>query len=123
MVVKFPKWPFDKFVYAKRTLGSQMKATGEVMAIGTSFEQAVMKAVRGAEISLDSLNMPELAELDDNEIRGRLHNCDDQRLFVIFEALKRGISCEEIRDITKIDIWFLHKLNNLAKIERARQRL
>ncbi len=118
VVVKFPKWPFDKFVYAKRTLGSQMKATGEVMAIGTSFEQAVMKAVRGAEISLDSLNMPELAELDDNEIRGRLHNCDDQRLFVIFEALKRGISCEEIRDITKIDIWFLHKLNNLAKIEK-----
>ena len=118
VVVKFPKWPFDKFVYAKRTLGSQMKATGEVMAIGTSFEQAVMKAVRGAEISLDSLNMPELAELDDNEIRDRLHNCDDQRLFVIFEALKRGISCEEIRDITKIDIWFLHKLNNLAKIEK-----
>lgn len=118
VVVKFPKWPFDKFVYAKRTLGSQMKATGEVMAIGTSFEQAVMKAVRGAEISLDSLNMPELAELDDNEIRGRLHNCDDQRLFVIFEALKRGISCEEIRDITKIDIWFLYKLNNLAKIEK-----
>jgi carbamoyl-phosphate synthase large subunit len=118
VVVKLPKWPFDKFVYAKRTLGTQMKATGEVMAIGISFEQALMKAVRGAEISLDSLNLPELFELSDDEIYNRLSICDDQRLFVIFEAIKRGVSCEEISDITKIDLWFLNKLNNLVKIEK-----
>ena len=76
-----------------------------------------MKAVRG-EISPRQPQYAGACGTDDNEIRGRLHNCDDQRLFVIFEALKRGISCEEIRDITKIDIWFLYKLNNLAKIEK-----
>ena len=91
-VVKLPKWPFDKFVYAKRTLGTQMKATGEVMAIGTSFEQALMKAVRGAEISLDTLNMPRLKDKTDEEIFERVHECNDERLFVIFEALKRGMS-------------------------------
>jgi carbamoyl-phosphate synthase large subunit len=89
VVVKLPKWPFDKFVYAQRTLGTQMKATGEVMAIGTGFEQAIMKAVRGAEISLDSLNLPKLKELTENEVREMLRQCHDERLFVIFEALKR----------------------------------
>ncbi len=117
VVVKLPKWPFDKFVYAKRTLGTQMKATGEVMAIGVSFEQAIMKAVRGAEISLDSLNLPKLAELDDNEVKKRLDNCDDERLFTVFEALKRGISCKEIYEITMIDPWFISKLQNLANLE------
>lgn len=94
VVVKLPKWPFDKFVYAKRTLGTQMKATGEVMAIGTSFEQSLMKAVRGAEISLDTLNLPKLKELSDVQIQQLLPVCDDERIFVVFEALKRGISCE-----------------------------
>ncbi|SMC87662.1 carbamoyl-phosphate synthase large subunit [Papillibacter cinnamivorans] len=119
VVVKFPKWPFDKFVYAKRTLGTQMKATGEVMAIGQSFEQAIMKAVRGAEISLDSLNLPKLAGHNDEEIHALLKNCDDERLFVVFEALKRGISCEEINRITKIDRWFLYKLLHLARLEQS----
>ena len=104
VVVKLPKWPFDKFVYAKRTLGTQMKATGEVMAIGVNFETAIMKAVRGAEISLDSMRLPSLAAHTDAEIAERLHVCDDQRAFVIFEALRRGISCEQIHDITKIDL-------------------
>ena len=117
VVVKFPKWPFDKFVYAKRTLGTQMKATGEVMAIGVNFETAIMKAVRGAEISLDSMRLPSLAAHTDAEIAERLHVCDDQRAFVIFEALRRGISCEQIHDITKIDLWFLYKLLNLAEME------
>ena len=117
VVVKLPKWPFDKFVYAKRTLGTQMKATGEVMAIGTTFEQAIMKAVRGAEISLDSLNLPKLKKLSDDEIRKRLHQCDDERMFVVFEALKRGISYDEIFAITKIDHWFLGKLNALVGLE------
>ncbi|HWP98757.1 MAG TPA: carbamoyl-phosphate synthase large subunit [Syntrophomonadaceae bacterium] len=118
VVVKLPKWPFDKFVYAKRTLGTQMKATGEVMAIGTSFEQAIMKAVRGAEISLDSLNLPKLKELTDAQIEQMLSECNDERLFVIFAALQRGISCEFIHEVTKIDLWFLHKLAHLTELEK-----
>ncbi len=118
VVVKLPKWPFDKFVYAKRTLGTQMKATGEVMAIGTSFEQAIMKAVRGAEISLDSLNLPKLNELTDKEIENRLGECNDERLFVIFAALQRGISCEFIHEITRVDEWFLYKLKHLTELEK-----
>lgn len=119
IVVKLPKWPFDKFVYAKRTLGTQMKATGEVMAIGTSFEQAMMKAVRGAEISLSSLNMPKLKKLSDEEVRSKLYTCDDERIFVVFEAIKRGVSIADIYTITKIDEWFLCKLKNLCDTEKA----
>ena len=122
VVVKLPKWPFDKFVYAKRTLGTQMKATGEVMAIGDSFEQAIMKAVRGAEISLDSLSLPALTALNTGEVRKKLHDCNDERLFVVFEAIKRGVPCEEVHDITKIDEWFLYKLRHLAELERRMAR-
>lgn len=117
VVVKLPKWPFDKFLYAKRTLGTRMKATGEVMAIGTSFEMAIMKAVRGAEISLNTLNMPKLAQLSDEEIRGKLHELTDERLFVVYQAIKRGFNISEIYNITKIDEWFLNKLKNLADYE------
>ncbi|MCI8285716.1 MAG: carbamoyl-phosphate synthase large subunit [Firmicutes bacterium] len=118
VVVKFPKWPFDKFVYAKRTLGTQMKATGEVMAIGQSFEEALMKAVRGAEIKHNTLDNEYLRELSDHEIKARIHNCDDERLFVIYQALKRGVSdVDEIYDITKIDRWFLHKILKLIAME------
>jgi len=118
MVVKFPKWPFDKFVYADRTLGTQMKATGEVMAIGVNFEHAMMKAVRSIELGLDTFNMPKLQELSDEEIYESLKNCNDERIFVVFEALKRGIAVEEINKITMIDSWFIHKMNNLVKMER-----
>ena len=117
VVVKLPKWPFDKFVYAKRTLGTQMKATGEVMAIGQSFEQGIMKAVRGAAISLDCLRQEKQAARSDEELRQKLHDQDDERLFVIFEALRRGVSCQEIHDITKVDLWFLEKLKHLAELE------
>ena len=114
VVVKFPKWPFDKFVYAKRDLGTQMKATGEVMAIGQTFEEALMKAVRGAEIKHNTLDDEELRELSDEEIKARIHNCDDQRLFVLYQALKRGIATvDEIHAITKIDEWFLNKIIKL----------
>ncbi|MCI7351149.1 MAG: carbamoyl-phosphate synthase large subunit [Ruminococcus sp.] len=118
VVVKFPKWPFDKFVYAKRTLGTQMKATGEVMAIGTSFEQAMMKAVRSIELGLDSMNLKKLAKLSDEEIKAKISDTDDERSFVVFEALKRGISIDYIHDVTKIDKWFLSKLNNLVELEK-----
>ncbi|MDR1002306.1 MAG: carbamoyl-phosphate synthase large subunit [Oscillospiraceae bacterium] len=110
VAVKFPKWPFDKFVYAKKDLGTQMKATGEVMAIADTFEEAVLKAVRGAEIGLSDLNLPKLKALSDEEIHSMLYKTTDQRLFVVYEAIKRGISVEEINEITKIDPWFLHKL-------------
>lgn len=119
VVVKFPKWAFDKFVYAKRTLGTQMKATGEVMAIGTSFEQAMMKAVRSIELGLDTMNLKKLEKYSDDEIHDMLYTIDDERSFKVFEALKRGISIDEIHRITMIDKWFLSKLLNLVELERS----
>ena len=117
LVVKFPKWPFDKFVYGDRKLGTQMKATGEVMSIGSSFEQAIMKAVRSIELGLDTLRMPKLAAETDEEIIERLHRCDDERIYVIYEALSRGVGFDVIHTITMIDEWFLGKLKNLADME------
>ena len=117
LVVKFPKWPFDKFVYAKRTLGTQMKATGEVMSIGTSFEQGIMKAVRGIELGLDTLTLPEFEELSDKEVEDSLSIVDDRRIFMVYEALKRGISVDRIHEITMIDEWFLYKMLNLVQLE------
>jgi len=119
VVVKLPKWPFDKFLYAKRELGSRMKATGEVMAIGSSFEQAIMKAVRGAEISLSDLNHPKFIDMDKAALEAELQKTTDERLFVVYAALKKGVSVDTIYDITKIDHWFLNKLNNLVAYENA----
>ena len=115
-VVKFPKWPFDKFVSTSRKLGTQMKATGEVMAIAPSFEMAIMKAVRGAEIGLDTLNYNKFPE--NMDVIEKLHDQDDIRLFTVFKALKEGVSIEEIHSITMIDEWFLAKLKNLADYEK-----
>ena len=117
VVVKFPKWPFDKFVYAKRTLGTQMKATGEVMAIAPTFEHAIMKAVRGAEISHDTLDDKKFAKMSDENVVDRLSVCDDQRICCVFEALKRGVSVDKIHEITLIDEWFLNKLLILVDME------
>ncbi len=119
VVIKFPKWAFDKFVYAKRTLGTQMKATGEVMAIGTSFEQAMMKAVRSIELGVDTLNLKKLADVPTGEIMAMLkRSVEDERIFQVYEALKRGISVEELHEATMIDAWFLEKLLNLVELER-----
>ncbi|MBU5625846.1 carbamoyl-phosphate synthase large subunit [Oscillibacter sp. MSJ-2] len=115
VVVKVPKWPFDKFADAARTLGTQMKATGEVMSIAPSFESALMKAVRGAAISLDTLNAK---PLDDAPLESRLHRVDDRRLFTLFEALKAGYSVDALHKITKIDRWFLSKLSGMAEFEQ-----
>ena len=115
VVVKFPKWPFEKFYGSSRCLGTQMKATGEVMAIGQSFEAALMKAVRGAEIHADTLNLPPLSAAPMQE---RLAAQDDRRLFTVFEALKAGWSIDEIFEITKIDRFFLNKLKRLAVYEQ-----
>jgi carbamoyl-phosphate synthase large subunit len=114
IVLKFPKWPFEKFAGASRRLGTQMKATGEVMSIAPTLEAALLKAVRGAEIGLDTLNAPPLT---DDDIRVRLAAQDDRRIFTVFEAIKSGISIEEIYDITKIDPYFLEKIRNLAVFE------
>ncbi len=114
IVVKMPKWPFDKFADASRTLGTQMKATGEVMSIAPSFEMALMKAVRGAEIGMDTLNRK---STDGAPVWERLRRVDDHRLFTIFEALKSGVSVDEIFGITRIDRWFLAKLKNMTRFE------
>ena len=116
IVCKFPKWPFDKFVYASRTLGTQMKATGEVMSIGANFESAIMKAVRGAEIGLDTLNAK---GYDGKDVEAMLKNMDDLRLFTVFRAIKEGISLDRIFEITRIDRLFLNKLKNLVDYEKA----
>ena len=118
VVIKFPKWAFDKFVYAKRTLGTQMMATGEVMAIGTSFEQAMMKAVRSIELGMDTLSLKKFERLTDDEVKNQLYSVDDERAFAVFEALKRGIPVKTINEITQIDCWFLSKLNNLVELEK-----
>ncbi len=118
VVVKFPKWPFDKFFYASRLLGTQMKATGEVMSIGANFEEALMKAVRGVEISQETLSNKKIAALSDAEVREHLKIQDDLRLFVVYEALKRGVTADEIFEITKIDRWFLAKIYNLVAMEK-----
>ncbi len=114
VVVKLPKWPFDKFVNSDRRLGTQMKATGEVMSIAPTFEMALMKAVRGAEISTDTLNMQPKTK---KPLEERLHSMDDLRLFTLFEALKGGEDIEKLYQITKIDRWFLNKIKNLADFE------
>lgn len=119
VVVKFPKWPFDKFVYAKRTLGTQMKATGEVMAIAPTFEHAIMKAVRGVEISHDTLDDKKFVEMSNASVLDRLSVCDDQRIFCVYEALKRGISIDKIHEITLIDEWFLSKLLLLVNMSKT----
>ena len=117
IVVKYPRWPFDKFVTADRTLGTQMKATGEVMAIERNMEAALLKAIRSLEIGRIHLEMPELKTMTDDEILARIHKIDDERLFVIAEGIRRGISCEKIHSITMIDLWFLQKIKNIVDIE------
>nr|AGS53804.1 carbamoyl-phosphate synthase large chain [uncultured bacterium contig00039] len=114
VAVKFPKWPFDKFVYAQKELGTQMKATGEVMSIADTFEEAILKAIRGAEIGLTSLDLPRLTAKSDKEIRELLNTVTDERIFVLYEAIKRGVSIDELYDITKVDHWFLYCLANIA---------
>ena len=118
VAVKFPKWPFDKFVYAKRELGTQMKATGEVMSIADTFEMALMKAVRGAEISLDTLNLPKFATESEEDLWHIATHATDERLFAVYELLKRGVSVEKMHEETMIDCWFLSKILNLLNYER-----
>ncbi len=118
LVCKFPKWPFDKFVYAKRELGTQMKATGEVMTIAPTFEQALMKAVRGAEIGMDCMSSALYREMPEQEIAQELSVCTDRRIFVLYEAMRRGMGIEELFAKTKITRWFLDRIKNILDTER-----
>jgi len=118
-VVKIPKWPFDKFIYAKRILGTQMKATGEVMGIAPTFESALMKSIRSLEQNVYSLIDPNAQKLTDGELEERLHVVDDRRLWILAEAIRRGTTTEKIHDITKIDLWFLNKLVSIIDVEKA----
>ena len=117
-VVKIPRLPFDKFLTAKRTLSTQMKATGEVMSICDNFEGALMKAIRSLEQHVDSLMSYDFTGLSDEELEAQLHVVDDRRIWVIAEALHRGVSYDHIYEITKIDRWFIDKLAILVEMEQ-----
>ncbi len=121
-VVKIPRLPFDKFIMAKRTLTTQMKATGEVMSICTNFEGALMKALRSLEQHVDSLMSYDFSDLDNAQLEEALHRVDDRRIFVIAEALRRGVSYDKINEITKIDKWFIDKFAILVEMENKLRR-
>ncbi|KAJ52815.1 carbamoyl-phosphate synthase large subunit [Clostridium tetanomorphum] len=117
-VVKIPKWPFDKFRSANRTLGTQMKATGEVMAIDRCFESALLKGVISLEGEIIGLSLPSLSIISEEEIIDKIKLSDDERLFAIAEGIRKGLKIEEIHEITKIDKWFLNKIENIINMEK-----
>jgi len=117
IVSKIPRWPFDKFTQANRKLGTQMKATGEVMAIGRTFEESIHKAVRSLEIGVHRLYLKGADELSDEVLKQRLVKADDERIFLIAEAFRRGYGLQEIQDLTHVDWWFLDKIERLIKYE------
>ncbi|BCU82222.1 carbamoyl-phosphate synthase pyrimidine-specific large chain [Polycladomyces abyssicola] len=118
VVCKIPRWPFDKFTSANRKLGTQMKATGEVMAIGRSVEESLLKAVRSLEIGMEDLELPSASELTREQLEERLVQPDDERLFLLAEWLRRGYGLEQAAELTHIDRFFLHKIENLVRFER-----
>ena len=118
-VVKIPRLPFDKFISAKRTLTTQMKATGEVMSISNNFEGGLMKAIRSLEQHVDSLMSYDFTSLTDEELLEDLAIVDDRRIWKIAEGLRRNISAEKMHDITKIDLWFIDKLKIIVEMENS----
>jgi len=117
-VVKIPRWPFDKFALGDRSLFTQMKATGEVMAIDRSFEAALMKAIRGLEIKQKDLRHPKMQALEDEALRSAIAKPTDERLWALAEGLRRGWSVEEVNRLSRVDPWFLRKIELLLKLER-----
>ena len=118
VVAKIPRWPFDKFETGERLLGTQMKATGEVMAIGRNIEESLLKAVRSLEIGCIHVEVPELNQVDDALLMNRIVKAQDDRLFYLAEALRRGFTIEELHQMTKIDLFFLDKLLHIIEIEQ-----
>ena len=120
IVVKFPKWPFDKFRTASRKLGTQMKATGEVMSIDRTFESALLKALTSIEIKCDGLHIPFVSGLDDKKLIEKLKTCDDERIFCIAEVMRRNLmDVEDLYALTKIDRWFLNKIRSIIDLENT----
>ncbi|EXX92671.1 carbamoyl-phosphate synthase (glutamine-hydrolyzing) large subunit, partial [Paenibacillus darwinianus] len=119
IVSKIPRWPFDKFISANRKLGTQMKATGEVMAIGRTFEESIHKAVRSLEIGVHRLHLKDAPDLSDEVLRTRLAKPDDERMFLVAEAFRRGYTLQDIQDMTKIDWWFLDKIESIVAFEES----
>ena len=117
VVAKIPRWPFDKFENGERVLGTQMKATGEVMAIGRNIEESLLKAVRSLEIGTHHLELPELNMIDDSELIEKVVRAQDDRLFYVVEAIRRGYPIEELAELTKIDLFFLDKLLHIVELE------
>lgn len=117
VVAKIPRWPFDKFESGERVLGTQMKATGEVMAIGRNIEESLLKAVRSLEIGTYHAELPELSEVTDEELTEKMVKAQDDRLFYLTEAIRRGYSIQEINELTKIDLFFLDKLLHIVELE------
>jgi carbamoyl-phosphate synthase large subunit len=127
-VVKFPKWPFDKFKTASRRLGTQMKATGEVMSISRTFESALLKAITSLEIKLEGLRVPAIMKLTDEDLIAKIEARDDERIFAIAEAMRRGrerkgtdprFTRDAIFELTKVDRWFLSKVDRIVKMEQT----
>lgn len=121
-VVKIPRWPFDKFKIENRTIGTQMKATGEVMAIDRSFEAALMKAIRSMEVGVHGLRHKKASQLSDKELEAKIKTPNDERLFAIAEAIRRGMSTKKIAELSAIDIWFLEGINRLVEMENQIQK-
>ncbi len=119
VVVKIPKWPFDKFYKAKRGLGTQMKATGEVMAISRTFENALLKAIASLETKFTGLRVPHIMELEEKELMSKIKMCDDERIFAIAQAMRIGITIDELYEMTKIDKWFLYCIKNIVDMEKS----
>ena len=118
VVIKVPRWPFDKFALAERSLGTQMKATGEVMAIDRNLEAAILKAVRSLEIGVHSLHLANISELSTDELKEYISRPNDERLFALAEALRRGMSTAEIYSISRIDPFFSQKIKNITDMEK-----
>lgn len=121
LVVKFPRWPFDKFTDADRSLGTQMKATGEVMSIDRTFEAALMKAIRSLEVGLYGLQLPEMAELSQSELENKVARAEDQRLFAVAEYFRRGGEVAQVHELSGIDEFFLDKIQEVVNFERKLQ--
>ena len=118
VVAKIPRFPFDKFEQGERRLGTQMKATGEVMAIGRNIEESLLKACRSLEVGVDHNELPALSQVSDDELMRKIVKAQDDRIFYISEAIRRGYSPDEIAELTKIDVFFLDKLLHIYEIEQ-----